>query len=735
MIPPARPGFLARDRLSRQLTDSTAKLLLVAAPAGWGKTSLLGDWAAAQRDAGTVVAWVSLDEHDDDTVRFWSYVVTALIDASPDLTEAPIHALAASSDGPVARAVPILLNELAAASSRHVLVLDDFHAITEPEIHEGLEFLLSHLPPTCQVAMATRWDPPMPLARMRVRGDLTELRSEDLQFTRAESDAVLASVSTIDVVPPLSGAIWDQTEGWPAGVKLAALHLRHGPPADPPVTDRRHVLDYFTQEVFPSLEPAQRDLLVRAASLELLSGALCDAALQVEGSATVLADLERADLFVVALDREHRWFRCHRLLRDALRELPGAPSDDERRSVMRRAAQWFDEQGRVEDAIQHFMSAESFDDVVDLLVLHHRWFMDRGRAASYHAFGERLPLHVITPELAIYFASAAHVSGRRDRVEHWLDRCAESISDDTSISWWRSPKAAELCFRATIGLPDSEVESIVELCERSLELETAAGTDQHSVARTALGYAYGLAGRFEEATEILADSWAGRGQGPWSTGVDLQVAEYFGAYLHQQGRFDEVDRLLTEALPLADEVEADWGDAAATVVAMLRLLRVRRDYERGDLDAAAAGMGHALHLAEISSRPFHHVMGQIYRADLELGLGRTGTAQQALMQARELTTNEPQAPFVLALLDEAEARIGRTAVKAASSTGQLIEELTDREMSILRMLPGTATQREIGAALFISINTVKAYNKSLYRKLGASSRHEAVDTARRLGLI
>jgi LuxR family maltose regulon positive regulatory protein len=274
------------------------------------------------------------------------------------------------------------------------------------------------------------------------------------------------------------------------------------------------------------------------------------------------------------------------------------------------------------------------------------------------------------------------------------------------------------------------------MCERALALEAAAGTERHPVALVALGRAYGLAGRFEDGARILAGSWRMRGQGHWSTGVDLQVAGLLSLFLLALAADGELDRLLAEAVVVAETAEREWGEAAAApVVTLIRLVEGRRSYQRGDLPLAAAQLAHGLSLADVAARPLYSVVGLLFRADAELGAGNRAGARATLVRAREVVDNEPVTPFLRTWLEEAETRIGRAAARTATDAGALFEELTDRELSILRLLPGTATQREIGAALFLSINTVKAYNKSLYRKLGVGGRQDAVRAARRLGLI
>jgi LuxR family maltose regulon positive regulatory protein len=737
-IPAVRAAVVARTRLESRL-DTAAKLTVVAAPAGWGKTSLLSRWAAGAA-LDTPVAWVSLDESDDEPVRFFSYVLTALRRVSDQVSSAAADALLTSSDGPMSQALPLLLNELAAASAQHVLVLDDYHVITHPDIHGSMEFLLSYLPATLRIVISSRSDPPLPLARMRVRAELTEIRAQDLQFDTEESLALLSAVTASEPDVLAASAIQDQSEGWAAGLQLAGLALRasrsRGEVTPPVRGDDRHLFEYFTAEVFPSLAPAQRDLLVRAAPLELLSGSLCDAALGVHGSAGVLAELERADLFVVALDPEREWYRCHRLLRGALGWSPDAEQDDAIRDVLRRAARWFTDHARLDDAVRSLLSARDNAAAADLLLARQQWFLERGWAATYLALGERLPEAAVHPQLALFLTYAADASGHRDRVAHWLDVCARHIDEHTLVEGWRSPRAAELSLRAVLAISASEPAQAVALCERALALETAAGTEQHPVALVALGRAYGLAGRFEDGARILLESWRMRGQGHWSTGVDLQIAGLLGLFLLALEAHSDVDHLLAEALPLAAVAERDWGEAAAAhVVALIRVVEGRRSYQRGDLARARAQLAHSLSLAEITARPLYMVAGLLFLADAELGAGNRAGARAALVRAREVIDNEPVTPFLLTWLDDADNRIGRIAARTAADSGALFEELTDRELSILRLLPSSASQREIGAALFLSINTVKAYNKSLYRKLGVGGRQDAVRTARHLGLI
>jgi LuxR family maltose regulon positive regulatory protein len=737
VIPRVRDGAVGRDRLNERLTSATSRLTVVVAPAGWGKTVLLSSWAASL-GPDAKVAWLSLDEEDDEPVRFWRYLIGALRTASDGVSAAVLEALMAPGLRPLDLAVPMLLNELAAASAPHVLVLDDFHMINSSQLHEEVEYFVSYLPPTLRLLVASRQDPPLPLARLRVRGELTEVRAEDLRFDQAESTAMLTALAGPDLAESDMVAARRRTEGWAAGLQLAGLALRSRPDGTRHaelVDDERNMIDYFAAEVMPELTAEQYDLLVRAAPLDRLSGPLCDAALGMTDSGAVLDQLDRQSLFVVALDRRREWYRCHHLFREALlREavLGAGREDAETHQVLRRAADWFVDQDLLDEAAHYLLRAGDDAAAARLLESSESWFFERGLAATYLAFGDALPNSTVTPQLALVMAYAAEACGRRDGIPHWLDSCDHLITPSTSVRGWSSARAGALMMRGLIGTSEAETDRSVKLTRQAVELERAAGDRDPQTALLALGAALARDGQFGEAAEILQDAWRSRGRADWSTGVHLQTAGLLGIALNQLSRSAELDELLREARPLADQAEQNWGPAAGPLVALLRVVEGRQLYQRGEVAHAREVLAHAV---QVPARALTQVLGLIFLADAEIGCGDRRAARAALSQAREVVANEPVPPYAVAALEQAETRLGRRAVHAAARSGALMEELTDRELAILRTLPGSATQREIGAALYLSLNTIKAYNKNLYRKLGVNSRQDAVAVARQLGLI
>jgi LuxR family maltose regulon positive regulatory protein len=287
-----------------------------------------------------------------------------------------------------------------------------------------------------------------------------------------------------------------------------------------------------------------------------------------------------------------------------------------------------------------------------------------------------------------------------------------------------------------VSTPESEPDIAVRLAERAVALEDAADAGPSPAARAALASAYARSGQFATAAPMLLDSWRQRETAGWTIGLSLQIGGLLGLTLLALDRRDDVERLLRQALPLADNVERDWGAATIPLVAALRVVQGRQAYLRGDVREARDLLERATTNAEADPRHLTVVAALVFLADAELGCGHAAPARAALARAREFVDdNAPVAPVAAEWLERAEQRIGRISVRKAARTGQLVEPLTDRELSILRVMPGSVSQRDIAAELYLSINTVKAYTKSLYRKLGVGSRADAVSAARDLGLI
>src|SRR5215472_5456265 len=437
-VPALRAGLVSRGELVGRLAGAGGcKLVLVCAPAGWGKTSVLSQWSSAEPGA---FGWVSLDPGDDDRVRFWSYVIGAVRTVAPEVGEAALAAL------------PSLLNELAAAGRRLVLVLDDYHCVRQQPIHASVAFLLRHLPPNVQLAIATRADPPLRLGTLRAAGEVLEIRAAQLGFSDAEAGALLNDSLALGLEPAEVALLRARTEGWPAGLRLAALSLRDQ--ADPKAFvaafagDDRQITEYLHE--FVAAQPRRlREFLLRTSVLERLCGPACDAVTGRSDGVARLEEIQRANLFLVCLDSRGRWFRYHHLFRDVLRhELarcePGLAAE-----LHRRACGWHRAQGDADEAIGHATAAGDFAVACDLIARHWVPLSNADRDETIARWVDALPRESAEADARVCLARAwaALGLGVVEEMEIWL-RAAERAPRPGS-----SPGADVIPVEAQAALP------------------------------------------------------------------------------------------------------------------------------------------------------------------------------------------------------------------------------------------------------------------------------------------
>ncbi len=472
-IPPVRPDLVSRPRLIERLNAGplgqsgrfARKLTLISAPAGFGKTTLLSEWVhhSETRFFGKnlvsrprpPVAWLSLDEGDDDPARFLAYFVTALQTLAlpvPSVAEkigaGTLSALQSPHPPPMASVLTTLINEIAAVPSPFVLVLDDYHLITAQPIHDGLTFLLDHLPPQMHLIIATRADPPLPIARLRGRGQLTELRLTDLRFTPDEAAAFLNQVMGLGLAADDVAVLASRTEGWIAGLQMAALSLREKEDVSRFVAaftgSNRYILDYLLEEVLRREPEYLQTFLLQTSILDQLCGPLCDAVigdwrLEIGVSAespisnrqsqSILEHLEASNLFILPLDNGRRWYRYHRLFADLLRQrlhqsppsfpparggdaspsIPPASGGEERGGapvLHRRASEWFEQNGLVAEAIDHALAAEDLERAADLIEQNAEATLMRGEVATFLRWVSALPDELVhaRPSLCVFYA-------------------------------------------------------------------------------------------------------------------------------------------------------------------------------------------------------------------------------------------------------------------------------------------------------------------------------------------
>jgi LuxR family maltose regulon positive regulatory protein len=726
--PTPRAGLLQRARLTSRLEAGLqGKLCLLDAPAGFGKTTLLAQWCAG---AGRV-AWVSLDEGDNEPARFWAYVIGALRTVEPGVGAAALLALRRPSVDLRRTLLPSLLNELSTLDSRLVLVLDDYHAVTNPACHESLAYFLDHLPPSVRVALSTRADPPLPLATMRARGELSEIRMAELEFTDEEASALLNGSLGLGLAGEDVERLAERTEGWPAGLVLAGLSLRGRRDASGFIAsfhgDNRHVADYLAAEVLDGQPEEVRAFLLRTSILERLSGPLCDAVLDTEGSAGVLDELERSNLFLVPLDDHGEWYRYHHLFAQLLRLELGYREPELLPLLHRRAAGWHQRAGDVEEAIRHATAAGEPAEAGALIARHWLGYWRRGRLVAVARWLDGLPEEAILADPPVAYV-AAWIGGFRGASRQETERRLAAATDDT----WEGalpdgiPSLAFGVAMTRATLLYGDVGAAVAAGRQALELAGPDPSPSHWMAQAALGQALYLSGRPEEARpglEGLAGAVSPSAQ-PFAAMTALAVLSLIAG--------DEGDdRAAMTLARRAAEVATAQGLDAEPLSGIAGLALGRALTRRGEPAEATEWLELAQELLGMDSMVVQRAHTLLLLASLRRGHGDPPGARALVGRARELVERCADPGVLPALLEQAEGglegapppRIDREA------------PLTERELAVLRLLPARLTNREIGRELYVSVNTIRSHIQAIYRKLEVASRDEAIASARQAGLL
>lgn len=727
-VPHTRSGVVPRDRLVAAITAAAdARLILVIAPAGSGKTTLLSEWRVSPEEERPF-AWLSLDAADNDPVRLFEGVVAALRTVDPDLGAAAMGYLAGptSLTGVV---LPSLINDLVATPRPLVLAFDDYHVIRNPRIHDALDYLLEHLPDTVQIAIASRAEPPLPIGRLRVRRQLVEVRRADLRFTDDEAGALLAEALGFDLDPVDLARLQERTEGWAAGLQLAALSL--GGRDDPHdfisgfAGDDRPIVDYLGYEVLDGQPSDVREFLLLTSVLDRLTGPLCDAVTAGQGSARTLDQLELAGLFLVPLDTKREWYRCHNLFGELLRQELGRTQPELVPELHRRASAWYREHNRVSAAIHHATAGGDLGTASELITEHWYAFLQRGRIETVAAWLEVLGDEAIRADAALCLTRAwiGVNTGHLDQVEAWVE-AAERAAENTGGG--REVEAGIASLREIHNYMDGDVGEAVEAGRRSVE---RGDTPWRPIGCPVLGIALFWSGRAGEAAEELERSVdLARSAGNYLAVIHASAG--LAAIRAENGDLEDAQRTAAEALELARE--RSLGDHWAT--SMARVVEGRGLTQRGQLDDAGAAIERGAELSRegvAAVETAYALLSQAEAAQL------TGDGDSAAVLAREARGIVERCPDP-GILTEMLARTGRRlhlAPRPRTEPANPAGEMTDRESAVLQLLPSELSQREIGAALYLSLNTIKTHVKSIYRKLGVDTRDAAVDRARELELI
>jgi len=590
-IPPHRPKVVLRSHLIERLNEGVhGKLTLISAPAGFGKTTLVSEWVAAcQR----LAAWLSLDEGDNDPARFLTYLVAALQTIAPTIGEGMLGMLQSPQPPPVESILTTLLNELSAIQDNFVLVLDDYHLIDAKPIDNALTFLLEHLPPQMHLVITTREDPQLPLARLRARSQLTELRVADLRFTPSEAAEFLNHVMSLNLSAENIATLETRTEGWIAGLQLAAISMQGHQDATSFIqsfTGNHHfVLDYLVEEVLEQQSESVQTFLLHTSILDSLCGPLCDAVLLApsgSGQAT-LAYIEHSNLFLIPLDNERRWYRYHHLFADLLRQRlhhsRASSTENEVGDVTelhRRASIWYEDNGMELDAFHHAAVANDVERAEHLIEGKGMPLQFRGAGAPVLNWLESLPKAVLDarPSLWVTYASTLLFGGQHTAVELKLQAAETALQDTAPDHNARDLVGRIASMRATLAVIQHDVETIITQSRRALEYLHPDNLLVRTATTYTLGHAYQIQGDRAAASQAYTEI--------------ISISKSFGDSIYtiaatlSLGQVQETDNQLSLATGTYRRVLELAGDPPDPIACEAYLGLARIYYEWNDLDAA-----------------------------------------------------------------------------------------------------------------------------------------------------
>jgi LuxR family maltose regulon positive regulatory protein len=730
--PMLHPEHVPRPRLRQRLDDATARrLTLVDAAAGFGKSTLVAEWCATL-PPNRRVAWVTLDQSDNDPVMFWAYILVALHRLEPERIGGGLETLRIPGVSFTRTVLPRLLNELWTLDSPAVLILDDYHLVTSDECHEGMRFFLQRLPPNVRVVISTRSDPPIGLGTLRARGELSEIRAADLRFDESEAASLLNDFLRLGLAPDDLDRLHERTEGWAAGLYLAALSLRDRPDAGAFIADfsghNRHIVDYLGSEVLSQLPEDTRVFLLRTSILERFSPPLCDEVASMSGSAARLRRQERTNQFLVPLDPRGEWYRYHHLFGELLQVELESTDPDLVPVLHARAAAWHQAAGDAGAAMRHALAAGDFDLSSDLFIQYGQRLVSTGRLATVMNWIAQLPEAEIAvrPRLAMSVALAVATASRPpEEARRWLSFVEGSSDQGPGPLGFSSLQAITAWGRANLF---DDVGVALRNARKVVAQEADPTTLSYAFARQTLGQALYFAGRPQEAyvslEEALRAPLADQQQG-----MVLRALALRALVCLDLGEIARAEDLVRRSLKLAEDTgQTDYPGMWLNHLVLGEVL-----FRRGLLDEAETVLEHGVEgrLPGLRAWHYEYAFALLTLAPVRYACGHTRAAQTLLSEARAAIASCRDPGMLPARLEMTERMLHRI---PRCVTGLRVE-LSEGELRILRLLASDLSQREIGRELYLSVNTIKTHTRGIYTKLDVASRIEAIARARSLGLI
>ncbi len=716
--PPLPPRHVVhRSRLDAALDSAVERgrrLVLVSAPAGSGKSTLLGAWLATRPEA---VAWLQLEDSDSDPARFWSNLAHAIGRTQPGFVAA-LDPVIIASNGDEATVLPALVNRLAELPGPLLVVVDDYHVVDDDRIHQGMDRLIDLCPPQVTVAVATRTDPPFRIGRLRVRAQMAEFRAEDLRFTPEEAAGLLGAVDC-HLDPQLVTELCGRTEGWAAGLVLAGLSLQQ---VDDPATfcaafggDDHLVVDYLRAELLAGLEPDDHRRLLETSVLDRLSGDLVDAVTEDHGGTRWLRQTARTNQLLVALDHTGTWFRYHQLLQDLLRQEAQDALRERLPELHRRAAAWFEAADDHDRALHHRLAAGDLEAAAGLMRVHGPRLLRAGQIDTLRGLLERLGDVARTDASCAFLAGwCDFLAGRYGEAERWLAIAVDLLPAGST---------ATTSLRVNLALATGDVAGALDEARAAV----AAGplADGLPELATAVGAAHAWAGAADEARSAL-DLAVARADAEQSRTAQALALVHRSVVELENSPPAVAHRAAQDAIDLADR----FGLVGYHGMAPAFAIRARTG---DDVVQVRADVAFALASARRSSTPLAFAFVLAVSGDT-LADHDDPAGLSLLDEARAVVDRFRDPGIAGRQLARAEARHRRVAARPAP-VAALVEQLTERELAVLRYLPGGLNQRDIARELYVSIHTVHTHCRAIYRKLGVGDRHAAVQAARDHGLI
>jgi LuxR family maltose regulon positive regulatory protein len=726
--PLARSEWVARTRLLEDLQSANRRpVTLIAAPAGYGKTTIVTQWLASVFRPASV-AWISLDMSDNEPVRLWTDIANALDRAGCVIARDIPGFIASGGHDMVTAVLPRIVDAIAALAEDVTVVVDDFDSVRSAECNEQIDFFIKHLPANSHLVLITRADPTLRLGRLRAAGQLSEIRADDLAFNSDEASSLLVADGVQLSGDGLSELI-RRTEGWPAGLYLATLSLTGR--ADPSEFVRhfsgsnRFIADYLTEEVLSRQSDDIRQFILDMSIVARFSAPMCDYMTGSRQSAKILRELQHTNLFLIPLDDEERWFRFHHLFGAVARSALETEQPDRAVMLHGRAADWLSENGYVDAAVEHALAAGNSDHAASLVQSCWLQYFDAGLGTTVRRWLRALESAANQNAATIVTAAwMAALSGQREEMNRRLDQLNTVSHDGALPDGTRSVESAVALIRGLFGFGGPL--DMLASAQRAAELETDGNTPWYAVARTALGHANYVAGDFEAAADVLTKAAYSETAPALIRILALAMLSLAHAEL---GRLDRSHKSAMDAMEVVDARSLHELPSVALAFSALG----QSQAASGDFETAMATLDHGLNLRRkvpgLTPWPtIHHllVMGRVAIMANDLPLAR-----RLLDEVSPLMRQYQQGMGAMnARLEEVQKRL-----REGLTPGPHTEALTAREIEVLRRLTSPLSLSEIASELYLSLNTVKTHTTTLYRKLGARSRSEAVQIGRERLLI